>query len=116
MYVLHSSHKKFQKTEEKMELINYIIKELEGESRAKRKDFLSCHALVDFRKCPEFFRKRKRARSQTRIQDFKRICELLKSMRLNDVFRILRISPPTLYQRIEKIKRGHDCPWFRLLF
>ena len=38
--------------------------------------------------------------------DLKRICELLKSMRLRDVSRTLRISPTTLYKRIEKIKRG----------
>jgi len=41
-----------------MEVINCIIKESEGEYRAKRKDFLSSHALGDFRKCPEFFRKK----------------------------------------------------------
>jgi hypothetical protein len=34
------------------------MKESEGEYRAKRKDFLSSHALGDFRKCPEFFRKK----------------------------------------------------------
>jgi len=41
-----------------MESINCIIKESEGECRAKRKDFLSSHALGDFRKCPELFRKK----------------------------------------------------------
>jgi len=50
-----------------MELINCIIKEAKGEYRAKRKDFLSSHALVDFRKCPELFRKKERCVGNTSL-------------------------------------------------
>jgi len=41
-----------------MELINCIIKEAEGEYRAKRKDF---------RKCPELFRKNERCVGSTSL-------------------------------------------------
>jgi len=46
-----------------MEAINCIIKEAEGECRAKRKDFLSGHVLRDFRKYLELFRKKETGES-----------------------------------------------------
>jgi len=53
-----------------MELINCIIKEAEWESRAKGKDFLSSHALGDFRKYPEFFRKKETCTEKCSLSTF----------------------------------------------
>ncbi|MDD5699544.1 MAG: hypothetical protein PHH77_13100, partial [Victivallaceae bacterium] len=41
-----------------MENYDFIISELAEEYHAKRNQFLSSHALGDFRRCPEFFHKK----------------------------------------------------------
>ena len=41
-----------------LEKYDFIINEPAGEYHAKRNQFLSSHALADFRRCPEFFHKK----------------------------------------------------------
>jgi len=100
-----------------MEAINCIIKEAEGEYRTKRKDFRSSsHALVDFRKCPEFFRKKETGEigdedsALNLSRDFssvlsslpgklRRFCQVvLAENSLNSAAKSLGISKHTLYE------------------